>query len=162
MPKLNNPLFLIVHHSASNRDKTTLQDVDAWHQVRWPNFKSSLGYFIGYQYLITSDGKITQTRRDNEEGAHTFGDYNQKSIGVCLTGNFMLEEPSPAQLNSLQPLLDKLKKDYNIPDEKILYHGQVRPTDCCGKNLIKWLGLYGQVSFLTKMIEKIKQLLRGR
>ncbi|MFH1032061.1 MAG: peptidoglycan recognition family protein [Chloroflexota bacterium] len=153
------PLYLIVHHTASSRDKTTLQDVDNWHRARWPNFRSSLGFFVGYQYLILSNGRVLQTRRDNEEGAHTLGGYNQKAIGICLTGNFMVEEPSPEQLSALQPLLDKLKKDYNIADEKILGHREVWATDCPGKNLMKWLNLYRQLSFLRRQIQKLKQLL---
>ena len=152
------PYYIFLHHSVSSRDRTRLADVNAWHKARGFNM-SQKGFYVGYQWLIEGDGLTTQTRNNFEEGAHTLGGYNQKSIGICLTGNFMIEEPSLAQLNSLQPLLDKLKKDYNISDEKILYHGQVWPTDCCGKHLIKWLNLYRQVSFLTKMIEKIKWLL---
>jgi len=159
---MNIPKYLIIHHTASDRDKTTLADVDAWHKLRWPDFRSDLlGYYVGYHYLIEANGQITQTREDYEEGAHTIG-YNQKSIGICLTGNFDLEEPSLLQLNALQPLLDRLKVQYNISSDKILGHCQVSATRCPGRRLLRWLNIYKQLSLLQRVLELLKQLFKGR
>ena len=155
------PLFIILHHTAS-RKNTTVQDVDDWHKLRWPDFKSSLGYYVGYQYLIEGNGNTIQTRRNEEEGAHTLGGYNQKSIGIALTGNFDLEEPNVPQLSALSTLLERLKKEYDIPDSKILGHKQVWATSCPGKNLSKWLNLYKQLNILQKIVEILKQLFKGR
>jgi len=83
------PKYIIIHHTATSRDKTTFSSINNGHRKRW-NWKSSLGYYIGYQYLITADGTIKQGRADNEDGAHCRG-WNDKSIGIALTGNFMLQ-----------------------------------------------------------------------
>lgn len=147
---------IIIHHTASSRDKTTVQNVDAWHKLRWPDFKSSLGYYIGYHYIITGDGKVTQTRRDNELGAHTIP--NNGKLGICLTGNFMVEQPSPAQLDFLTNLLSKLKKEYNLSDGEIKAHRELNKTECPGDNLFKWV-LQGRISWLQQLIEIIKRSL---
>lgn len=142
MPKINRPQFIVVHHTDSSRDKTTIAAINSWHQKRWPKFKSELGYFIGYHFVITGDGKITRTRNDHEEGAHTeTADYmNLKSIGICLTGNFENEQPSDAQLSSLENLITELKTTYQqITDDHVSYHGAFDDTKCCGKNLIEYM-----------------------
>ena len=152
------PLYIIVHHTVSSRDKTTVADVDAWHKLRWPDFRSELGYWVGYHYLIEGNGQITQTRKGHEEGAHTLGGYNQKSIGVCLTGDFDTEEPSVSQLAALKALLDRLKRQYDIPDTNILGHKQAWLTACPGFYLMKWLDAYKQLSLLQRLFELLNQL----
>ena len=43
----NTKEYIVIHHSVSNRDNTTVQDIDSWHKERWINFKSSLGEGFG-------------------------------------------------------------------------------------------------------------------
>lgn len=150
------PKIIILHHTVSLRDKTTIQNVNNWHSVRFP--KSSLGWNIGYHYLITGDGKIIQTRRDNEIGMHTIP--NDGKIGICLTGNFEIEQPSPVQLTSLQQLLEDLKIKYGFNDEQIKAHSELNQTLCPGIYLREWLDKYRQLGFLKKKIERIKELIR--
>lgn len=151
------PRFIIVHHTASNRDKTTVAQVNNWHKAR--DFTlSSLGYYVGYHYLILGSGDIVLTRRPEEIGSHILK-QNDGKIGVCLTGNFDIETPSPAQLTSLQGVLERLKLAYNIPDDKILGHRELVATICPGKELMRWLNLYRQLSFLQKKILELKALL---
>lgn len=133
------PRAIIIHHSASNRDKTTLLQLNDWHKLRWPDFKSSLGYHVGYQYFIDGKGTVYQTRKENEVGAHTLGGWNQKSVGICLAGNFENEIPSEAQIKALAGLLEKVKQNWQIPDSQVFWHGEKWATDCCGKNLIEWI-----------------------
>src|ERR1051325_8363136 len=104
---MNKPEYIIVHHSASSRDGTTLQDINNWHKAR--SFPlSKLGYYVGYHYVIFADGKMVQTRNEDEVGAHAKeGGMNFKSIGICLTGNFEQEEPTIAQLDSLHKAIDE-------------------------------------------------------
>lgn len=150
---------IILHHSASDQNKTTIADIEAWHKLRWPGFISSLGWHIGYHFIITSSGKITQTRRENEIGAHAIP--NEGRLGICLTGNFLTEYPTPEQLNSLGQLLERLKKDYGLTDEQIKGHLEVSQTLCPGDNFMLWLEKYRQVSRLKKMIEAIKRLIEA-
>ena len=111
------PNKITIHHTDSSRDKTILSDIDSWHKLRWPDFKSSLGYWIGYNYVILGNGNVIQTRYDDETGAHTKG-YNEGNIGICLTGRFNTESPSEAQILALNTLTDRLKMTYGITEVK--------------------------------------------
>ena len=154
------PKQIIIHHTDSSRDRTTFQDVESWHKLRWPDFISQLGWYIGYHYLINGKGEILKARNDNEIGAHCIPNYEK--LGICLTGNFEIEKPSEAQLNSLEPLLNKLKSIYQITDENIFGHCEKSQTLCPGKNLMDWLKLYRKVNWLKQQIQKLLALLKGR
>jgi len=142
------PTKIIIHHSASGFN-TTLVDIEIWHKVRF-NFKSSLGLWSGYHYIIFPDGAIKQTRRDNELGAHSIA--NDGKIGICLIGNFEITEPKEGQLNSLLFLLEKIKKEYNISE--VLGHRDCNKTDCPGKNLYKYTTLFTKINWLQRIIRK--------
>ena len=136
---------IVIHHSASGLN-TTVEQVDQWHKAKdYP--KSSLGFYVGYHYFILKDGKIVQTRRDNELGAHS--PPNDGKIGICLAGNFMLQEPTAEQTKSLTELVGKLKTMYNI--NYVRAHRDFNKTDCPGNNLYKF-SLIDQISWLRKLI----------
>ena len=140
---------IVIHNSVSSRDKTTIQDLDAWHKLRWPDFRSSLGYWVGYHYVILGNGQVIQTRKDEELGAHVLN-QNKGKIGICLTGNFQLEAPSEAQIASLSYLTDRLKLTYGIKDIKA--HREFLKTECCGEELYKWV-LEQRISWIKKLID---------
>lgn len=157
------PKYLIIHHSASSRDLTTVNMINEWHKVRWPGFISSLGYHIGYHYIITGDGKLTQTRNENEVGAHAKDNkMNFRSIGICLTGNFEEENPSEEQLKTLNEFI------LSHSNLEIISHQQVpSKTLCPGKSLLKWLENRNKekeidknkVEILKKLVELYKKLI---
>jgi N-acetyl-anhydromuramyl-L-alanine amidase AmpD len=153
------PKEIVIHHTASSRDNTTVKNIDDWHKLRWADFRGSLGYWIGYHYVILGNGEVVQTRRDNEMGAHCIP--NDGKIGIALTGNFDIEAPSEAQLNSLSPLLTKLKLNYGLTDNNIYGHWEKSATACPGREMKKWLLLTRQVSLLRKLIDFFLKL-KGR
>lgn len=149
MAKINN---IILHHS-SGTDANPLADssnytvamCNADHKLRFNNMKSSLGWYVGYHYVITKDGKITQTRRDDEEGAHCVG-YNNTSydkfnkpqnmsIGILICGNFDAYMPTQAQTEALTGLLQQKVKEYNIPVTNIVPHRKYANKTCFGRKL---------------------------
>lgn len=131
----NKPEYLIVHHTATSRDRTTFGAVNNYHRKLW-NFKSTLGYYCGYHYFITADGTITHARAENEVGAHTRQQrMNWRSIAICLTGNFDNEEPTSKQKESLAVILSILMAKYGIPRENIVPHRHFAPKSCFGKRL---------------------------
>jgi len=153
------PKYIIIHHTATSRDNTTFEAINEYHRQKW-NLKSSLGYYIGYHYLILGNGQYRQGRSDTDEGIHTKG-WNDKAIGICLTGNFMEEKPSEAQLKTLKDLIETLSKRWNIPKENIKGHREVGATLCPGDNLMSWLLSYRSEPEIDrkKIIEEIKRLL---
>ena len=134
------PLWLIIHHSGGT-DNFPMQDSSNYtvaecnqdHKVRF-DMKSSLGYYVGYQYIIEKNGKITQCRVDNEEGAHTIG-HNKDSIGIMLCGNFDATLPTEAQKNALRSLLITKMTQWSIPVTNIVPHRKFATKTCYGNKL---------------------------
>ena len=71
---------LVVHHSATSVDDTTVDDIRKWHVIDngWDA--------IGYHWVITGLGILHYTRPITMQGAHAKG-FNNGSLGVCLIGN---------------------------------------------------------------------------
>src|SRR3990167_1154547 len=95
---------------------------------------SSLGFYVGYHWLIEPDGTIKKARKEDEVGAHDQGE-NLDSIGICLAGNFNLNMPPEPQAASAAKLLGEIRDRLNIPITKIEPHRQDDQTDCPGKLL---------------------------
>lgn len=135
------PLHLIVHHTGGS-DANPLQDSSNYtvaqcnqdHKVRF-NFKSKLGWYVGYQYFIDKFGTVTQCRLDDEEGAHTIG-QNTSSIGICLAGNFDATLPTESQKTALKTLLEKKMAEYSIPVANIVPHRKFATKTCYGNKLV--------------------------
>ena len=68
---------------------------------------------LAYHFLIDWDGIIYEGREIDIRGAHVQG-FNTGSVGVVLMGNFNETEPSQAQIESLESLVDYLRYAYGI------------------------------------------------
>lgn len=156
---MNKPNKIITHHSASAPHLKTA-DVDAWHKLRWPDFKSNRGYWVGYHYVIEADGTVVQTRNLDEEGAHTIG-QNLSSIGVCFMGNFDTEYPTKEQRNAWRDLFLKIQSKYpNITTSTIYPHRKYANKSCHGQLLSDdyFSLLLGEMNQRTALLQRIEQL----
>ncbi len=127
--------YIIIHHSATDEGNSLY--FDQYHLSRgWEG--------VGYHFIINNgskgkqDGQIEVSPRwlKQKNGAHCNADnMNERSIGICLVGDFNSESVSEKQLDALVYLTDKLRKYYKIPLKRIMGHGQVRgaKTECPGK-----------------------------
>lgn len=131
---LNKPEFLIVHHTGgTNADPLADTSNHTFEIVK--QYHLSLGWEdIGYHFFIDKTGKLTKGRAENYHGAHTLG-YNQKSLGICLAGNFDATLPTQEQTNTLKVLLTELRKKYNISLENIVPHRKFANKTCYGSKL---------------------------
>jgi N-acetylmuramoyl-L-alanine amidase len=152
---MKKPTLICIHHSAVSHDKNADQFVanNNYHKAKW-NFKSSLGFYLGYNYEIAKNGKITQARRDGEPTAAAYqswalygvvprwtGNMNDgRAIHICLDGNFDIEKPAPEQIYALRDLLKRLTKLYSIPKGNIYFHRNFASKTCPGKALdLNWI-----------------------
>ena len=123
------PTAIILHHELGSNG---FLSVNEYHRKLW-NFKSSLGWFGGYQYYIDKLGNIHQFRRDDEEGAHTIG-RNKDSIGICLEGDFDRYRPTNLQIIALKGLILQ-KMTYWAILPKNVYGHRIFANKSCPGNL---------------------------
>lgn len=133
--------YVVLHHSAA--EAGSVESIDADHRTR----KDASGIpwrGIGYHFVIGNghgmpDGQVRSTFRwrDQTSGAHA-GEarYNAEGIGICLIGNFQSDRPTEKQLESLAQLLTQLQGEWQIPDDRVITHGQVKATACPGKQFL--------------------------
>ena len=125
---LINPEFLIIHHSSTKEGNA---------EIFRKYHKETYGWRdIGYHFVIgngtySGDGEVEIGRPENEEGVHAVN-YNDKSLGICLVGDFMKASPTVRQMASLRKLCKDKMLEYKIPPEKVLGHGEVNNTNCPG------------------------------
>ncbi len=134
--KPNNWQWIILHHSDTPVGSAAM--FDRAHRAKgWDE--------LGYHFVIgngteTRDGQVEVGSRWKTQkwGAHTKtpdNRFNNYGIGICLVGNFEVDRPSPAQMQSLAKLTAYLMTTYNIPPSRVLGHRDCKPTDCPGRNL---------------------------
>ncbi len=129
--------YLVIHHSATR--SATLEAIDRWHRETLHTDDA------GYHFVInngratgTRDGQILATPRwaDQRAGAHCLvkghPEFNAQGVGICLVGHFNREQPTAAQMASLEALVAALADRYHIPLERVVGHGELKNTECPG------------------------------
>lgn len=133
MDGTNRPNKLIVHHSAASSPTPQFTAINSWHKAR--DFPiSSLGFYVGYHYVIEKDGELKTARGESEIGAHTIG-HNDSSIGICLVGNFDFEYPTAQQVGTLGAMLTSVVTRYRLTVADIYPHRAYKSTSCYGSRL---------------------------
>lgn len=124
-----------MHHTAVSRtkQKTQLYAVDRYHRDKW-NMRSSLGWYVGYNYFIDVDGTVTNTRAVGEETIANIGhncdaESRCDTISICLAGDFNLEMPLDAQISSLRGLIAQLRLRY--PNIAYTTHRAIQAARTC-------------------------------
>jgi hypothetical protein len=128
--------WIVIHHSAT--PSGSARSFDRMHREKgWDE--------LGYHFVIgngteSGDGQIEVGPRWPKQkwGAHAKtadNRYNDYGIGICLVGNFDIERPTSAHMQSVEKLVAFLMQRYNIPPERVLRHKDTKSTDCPGRNL---------------------------
>lgn len=143
--KANYPEYIIVHHSATPRDATHFSTIKNNHTgIGW----GDIAYHHWIAGSLDGDGTHFPGRPENKIGAHDdMQKMNYRSIGICVCGDFHPtsgnEQPTSAQLETLQSLLDQIRKDRGIPKERVLGHRETPDTtNCPGDNLLSYVQRY--------------------
>ena len=121
--------MIVLHHTGGADIDASAEEIDQWH-------KNDGWVGIGYHYVIRKDGTIEKGRPDWAIGAHAYGE-NWHTIGIHLSGDFSVAEPTEAQIESTAMLLANLCTDYGLPidEDHIVGHRDLMSTDCPGDNL---------------------------
>ncbi len=126
-----------VHHTgmfaqgnSSQESKALISKIQRQHQLErnWGD--------IGYHFMIDPAGRIWSSRSLRYQGAHAGNSQkNRGNVGVCLMGNFVGQDPSAAQIRSLERFLRVLCLEYKISAENIKNHNDFMDTKCPGPKL---------------------------
>ena len=124
------PEYIILHCSAT-RDSGTV----SWNAIR--NYHivdrgwDDIGYHFGIEE-VGSDLVILQGRHPLDRGAHCrSAGMNNKSIGVCVVGEYDDEPPSKHRLAVTVDLLTKLCFCYSLVPRNILGHREMDRRKTC-------------------------------
>jgi len=126
--------WIVIHHSATPTGSAAM--FDKMHKDKgWDE--------LGYHFVIgngTNSGngqvEVGGRWRSQKWGAHAKtadNRYNDYGIGICLVGNFDVEKPTAAQQQSLAKLVAFLEKNYRIPGDRVIGHGETKATECPGR-----------------------------
>ena len=93
---------------------------------------------IAYHFVIDKNGKINQTNYLDTISYHVSG-KNTASIGICLTGNYDIQSPPNAQIDSCVRLITYLN---GILGRNLIIHGHrdFANKSCPGDNIdMEWI-----------------------
>lgn len=167
------PECVTVHHEAGNQG---FEGVNEYHRQRWlkqfgTEFRSSLGYSIGYHWYWDKRKGWIQGRAEDEEGAHTLDGWNRKSVGVCLQGNYALEALPEDVKAILRAKVDEIRTRWDIPQTAVYGHKELQKSKLteCPAGLMEFVreyrggdvrALQEQVIALSKKVIKLLVQLR--
>ena len=119
------PSYLVIHHSLT-RDGNTVN----WNAIRRYHVEvngwSTWGYHWGVE-RVDDEYRILEGRTMLLAGAHTKdGDFNHKSIGVCMVGNFDLEPVPVVQWKLTLALCKKLCGFLDIQPGHVIGHREAQ------------------------------------
>lgn len=120
---------IVVHHSADNGTPDTIA---GFHTAPKPNGHGWPG--VGYHFLIDKSGQIYKGN-NLDVVSYNVANQNTKTVGICCIGNYEVDIPSQATVDSLKWLIGTVKAI--IGDKPVIGHLDVGTTLCPGKNLYK-------------------------
>ncbi|KAK4878527.1 hypothetical protein RN001_011033 [Aquatica leii] len=146
---MKNPVpYVIIHHTyqpgACNTTEEcikAMKSMQDFHQLErnWSD--------IGYNFAVGGDGKAYVGRGWSLVGAHS-PTYNDKSIGICLIGDWRYELPDNKLLDTVHKLIEYGVQIGKIAPNYLLFgHKQVREgTECPGDKLFQEISLWKHFS----------------
>ncbi len=110
--RAQTPMKITVHHSAgspSHTDANILSQISGWETL---HVGKGFGR-MGYHWVINSEGTIVEGQGTELVGSHTLNN-NQNNVGICLAGNFDIQQPTDKMLRSLASLMAYVSARYNM------------------------------------------------
>jgi len=129
--------YIVIHHSATRKGNAFIMD-------RYHRNSRHMSNGLAYHFVIdngtssTRDGEVEEGKRWRMQlpGGHSRQVWlNESGIGICLVGNFNRGTATRKQMESLNTLVDRLRKTYNIPVRSIKGHKEFlgERTECPGR-----------------------------
>ena len=94
---------------------------------------------IGYHYIIDRSGTVWEGRDLRYQGAHV-RENNEHNLGILVLGNFDKQNPSDAQLASLEKALRSFMGQHRVAQSRVFTHQEIVQTACPGTGLQSRMG----------------------
>ena len=131
--------WITVHHSVvRTSDSSAASTFDTVRGIQRDHMDTKGWGDVGYHFLIDPSGRVIEGRELLWQGAHAGGANNVGNVGICLLGNFDVERPSRAAINSLDRLVLELQRKLMIPRMNVRPHRAWKETACPGQHLMPW------------------------
>ncbi len=118
-PEFTIPGHIILHHSAGFNESNNFAAVVEYYYDLHVNTNGWDD--IGYNWLIDANGIIYQGRPDDYQGAH-FSCINEKTVGICMIGEFTSRLPTVAAIDALISLAAYEATENTIDVTSEIYH----------------------------------------
>lgn len=76
---------------------------------------------IGYHWVIEADGSLMPGRGEDVIGAHA-GGFNDRSVGICVTGHGDFAPFNPRQTAELLRLCARKCEEFRLPGIRVIGH----------------------------------------
>ena len=118
---MNKPEYIVIHHSLT-KDGTTVD----WEAIRKYHVETNGWKDIGYHAGIERIGGVLKSMKGRDDlaiGAHCKeAGMNNRSIGICIVGNFDLTPPDLETLRFLRNMCFAYMVNYGIPAQNVIGH----------------------------------------
>lgn len=132
------PNGIVIHFADTSWD-CTAAEVNAWHKARGFTPRGSGPYpYMGYHGLVRADGTIEVGRTLDVQGTQCLG-YNTTTYGLCFSGDFGGEWPTPAQYDAAANWCRDRMNERGFSEDRIWRHDQLNSTNCPGRLDINYL-----------------------
>jgi uncharacterized protein YaiE (UPF0345 family) len=131
---LDDITHIIVHHSATNSTSSGSNPIGYANFHILPESQGGRGWAgIAYHIVIQPDGSWYLTNYLDTISYHV-GTLNPKAVGIVLSGNYDIEQPTPEMINSLKNALRWVQNQVGRK-LKIDSHSDYSSKTCAGLNV---------------------------
>ncbi|MEM0984204.1 MAG: peptidoglycan recognition family protein [Planctomycetota bacterium] len=89
---------------------------------------------IGYHFAVDPAGRVWEGRPLDLQGAHV-GGHNPGNLGIVVMGNYEIQRPTRASVQSLEALVRERMAYYDVDPRRVRTHREYKPTACPGRHL---------------------------
>ena len=142
---------ITIHHTAT-QNKVGVSDLQKLRSARRYHIEDRGWGDIAYHYLIAPDGTIYQGRDSQFIGGSSNNYGTDNNLLIALIGNFEVESPTIAAVESLKKLVVNRAIHYGINPHNVNTHRHHTATLCPGANLENWFNHTGKSEIISRYL----------
>ncbi|XP_053552390.1 peptidoglycan recognition protein 1-like [Bombina bombina] len=132
--------YVVIHHTTGAGCTNQASCSEKVRNIQNYHINSQKWCDVGYSFLVGEDGNVYEGRGWNRVGVHA-PNYNSRSIGISVIGDFTNRNPNSAAQNAVRSLIAcGLSKGFIQKNYSLRGHRDVYSTSCPGNafyNVIK-------------------------